>query len=241
MTTDIDNNNSINTTPLTDEEEIQQFLAEAFKKKLKKPKRPKAVVEAKPEDHVQCNEQPATITPTDYIEQQRFEAETWKGFDYSKLLGRVEDCLQRNGINTSKRGEKFSLSTATLSITLKGKKTTFENFDAWVLSVSKSKNATFDLRREHIANYILSEFCCEGVLNSGRLILRGRFNTGKIESLLTRYILAYHRCKCNCTRTLLYKCSAMRAFYNECDNCRSKTYLEDYKIVNHVLVASKEK
>ena len=238
MTTDIDNNTNNTITPLTDEEEIQQFLAEAFKKKLKKPKKPKSAAEAKPAEDQDQESAPVVV---DYIEQQRIEAETWKGFDYSKLLGRVEDCLQRNGINTSKRGEKFSLSTATLSITLKGKKTTFENFDAWVLSVSKSKNATFDLRREHIANYILSEFCCEGVLNSGRLILRGRFNTGKIESLLTRYILAYHRCKCNCTRTLLYKCSAMRAFYNECDNCRSKTYLEDYKIVNHVLVASKEK
>ncbi len=218
------------TTPITtNDEEVQKLLADMFKCKPKRNKQRKLQPEPEPKSMLFD------------IEQQRLEAASWKGYDYNFMLNRLEDELQKRGINQSMRGEKFSLSTATLAITLKGKKTTIDNFDAWVLSVSKTKNATFDLRREHAANYILSECCCEGVLNCGKLILRGRFRTNRIELILKKYIVAYHRCKCDSTKTQLHRCSTIRKFYNECENCGSKIYLEDYKIVNLVLVASKEK
>lgn len=223
-----------------DNEELQKLLAESLKKKPRKKSAHKPIAVEEPEEPEESN-QPTSEMDAAYIERQRIEAATWQGFDYNCMLHRVEDQLQKRGINTFTRGEKFSLSTATLAITLKSRKTTFENFDSWVASVYKSKNATFNTRCEHVANYILSECCCSGVLSNGKLILRGRFQTNKIELILRKYIVAYHQCKCNSTKTLLHKCSTLRKFYNECENCGSKTYLEEYKMVNRVLIASKEK
>jgi translation initiation factor 2 beta subunit (eIF-2beta)/eIF-5 len=230
--TQLDNGND------NDNTELQKLLAESLK--LPKKPRKKSAPKPEPEEPEEAN-QPTSEMDAAHIERQRIEAETWKGYDYNCMLHRVEDQLQKRGINTFTRGEKFSLSTATLAITLKSKKTTFENFNSWVASVYKSKNTTFDTRCEHVANYILSECCCTGVLSNGKLILRGRFQNNKIELILRKYIVAYHQCTCNSTKTRLHKCSTMRKFYNECENCGSKTYLEDYKMVNRVLIASKEK
>jgi len=243
------------TQPINDNDnedlELQKLLADVFKlpKKPRKKSAPKPItVEEEEEESAEAETKKANqsipeseVMDAAYIERQRIEAATWKGFDYNVMLNRVEDELQKRGINTFTRGEKFSLSTATLAITMKSRKTTFENFNVWVASVSKERNTTFDLRCEHVANYILSECCCTGVLSNGKLILRGRFQTNKIELILRKYIVAYHQCKCNSTKTLLHKCSTLRKFYNECENCGSKVYLEDYKIVSPVLVASKEK
>ena len=144
-------------------------------------------------------------------------------YDYNFLLNRIpyEDISVPSGV--------LSVSTAKLEIKMLARKTVIENFDSWIVSITKTRPDGFDLRQKHLYGYIVKELCCVGFIGNGKLTLRGRFPQKRLESLLRKYIVAFHNCSsCRGVKVVLNKSQATRALYNYCDVCKVTDFLPDY-------------
>jgi translation initiation factor 2 subunit 2 len=77
---------------------------------------------------------------------------------------------------------------------------------------------------EHLKQYILTECSTSGSFDEEkRLILKGRYDSKQIESILKKYITEYVKCtNCNNLSTKLEKDPITRLTFIICNNCKSK-------------------
>merc|ERR1712187_296913 len=73
----------------------------------------------------------------------------------------------------------------------------------------------------HVMSFALTEFATEGALaGNGQLLLKGKYTTKNVESLLKKYIKEYVQClMCKSSKTDLEKDTATRLFMVKCRNC----------------------
>jgi translation initiation factor 2 subunit 2 len=102
-----------------------------------------------------------------------------------------------------------------------GRKTIWFNFTKAYLSL--------DRESEHLKSYILAELGTQGSLDSEEhLILKGKWKTAHIESLLAKYCLEYVQCKqikCNSLSTRLDRDSATHLQFIECKSCSARRFV----------------
>eukprot|EP00382_Lankesteria_abbotti_P011039 CAMPEP_0113852920 /NCGR_PEP_ID=MMETSP0372-20130328/5916_1 /TAXON_ID=340204 /ORGANISM="Lankesteria abbotti" /LENGTH=148 /DNA_ID=CAMNT_0000824799 /DNA_START=101 /DNA_END=547 /DNA_ORIENTATION=+ /assembly_acc=CAM_ASM_000359 len=74
---------------------------------------------------------------------------------------------------------------------------------------------------DHVLQFVVAELGTDGsVAGDGQLVLKGKFNTRNIESLLRKYITEYVTCShCRSPKTLLDKDSRTRLYNIHCQAC----------------------
>ncbi len=89
---------------------------------------------------------------------------------------------------------------------------------------------------DHLQSFIVVELCTTASIDvNGRLVIRGRLQRQKIESLLTKYIDEYVKCGvCKQTDTTLSKDPVSRLLFVECQMCQSKRTVAPIKAGFHV-------
>ena len=134
-----------------------------------------------------------------------------KKLSYKNLLNRVFVLLSKNKNKTS-LSEKIKIPPP--RIKRDGpKKTVFTNF----FEICKKINRNMD----HLVTYITGELgTSASIQNGGGLVLKGRFLSKGIESILRSYIRDYVLCQsCKSARTKLHKDLHSKLFFIYCHQC----------------------
>lgn len=150
--------------------------------------------------------------------------------DYNKLLDRALSKM------SGKLVEKTSFKISPPNIQRFGsKKTIWSNF----------KNICDTIRRNmnHVMTYFLTECCTTGSFDEqNNFILRGRYDSKQIESILRKYLLEYVKCtNCGDLNTEFNKDSITRLTFIECLNCKSKKSISIIKEGFHATTKSDRK
>lgn len=142
------------------------------------------------------------------------EKEQDDGYSYMFLLQRVYQ-LYHEEHGEAKAKKKLSIPPPQMGRT--GKKSICSNFRAICSAMHRSE--------EHVKKFILEETRTQGSLSQkGALIIRGRYDSSRAESLIRKYILEYVRCpRCKGTDTCLTKDSITRLTFLTCEECLAKT------------------
>lgn len=84
---------------------------------------------------------------------------------------------------------------------------------------------------EHLQAYVNSELNTQTSIDSNiRLIIRGKFSSKNIQSILQKYIVEYVTCKnCHCSETFLSKDPITRLYYMDCDVCGASKSVPNIK------------
>lgn len=84
---------------------------------------------------------------------------------------------------------------------------------------------------EHLQAYVNSELNTQTSIDSNiRLIIRGKFTSKNIQSILQKYIVEYVTCKnCHCSETILSKDPITRLYYMDCDVCGASKSVPNIK------------
>ncbi|MET1124431.1 MAG: translation initiation factor IF-2 subunit beta [Archaeoglobaceae archaeon] len=102
---------------------------------------------------------------------------------YEELLERAFRELEKRGEVT--RRERFEIPK--VSVIREGAKTTIKNFS----QIAKTLNR----KEEHLYKYLVKSLGTAGVIDSGRLILQGRFSEEEIQKEINDYVKLYVLCK----------------------------------------------
>ncbi|ETO03611.1 translation initiation factor if-2 betam beta subunit ZnR [Reticulomyxa filosa] len=88
---------------------------------------------------------------------------------------------------------------------------------------------------EHVRSFFLTEMNTDGNLNAdNNLILKGRWKTQQIQSILTKYIKEYVRCSnCRSPETNMTRDASTRLFILSCNVCHAKRSVEPIKAGFH--------
>jgi translation initiation factor 2 subunit 2 len=84
---------------------------------------------------------------------------------------------------------------------------------------------------EHLQAYVNSELNTLTSIDSNvRLIIRGKFSSKNIQSILQKYIQEYVTCKnCHCSETCMSKDPITRLYYIDCDVCGASKSVPNIK------------
>ena len=84
--------------------------------------------------------------------------------------------------------------------------------------------ATMHRQLEHVKEFLLAELGTEGSIDGNqRLVIKGRYVSKQIESLLKKYIVEYVTCHmCRNPETTLTRDSVTRLYFLDCSNCGSR-------------------
>jgi len=84
---------------------------------------------------------------------------------------------------------------------------------------------------EHLQAYVNSELNTLTSIDSNvRLIIRGKFSSKHIQSILQKYIQEYVTCKnCHCSETCMSKDPITRLYYIDCDVCGASKSVPNIK------------
>lgn len=131
-------------------------------------------------------------------------------YSYQELLGRVYQVMKDR--NLDQNVQKRTLKQPHV-VKDGAKKTAFTN----LIDICKSMNRDPD----HCKEFLLSELGTTGNMDGqGSLIIRGKFQTKSVTSILRRYINAYVVCEmCRSLDTTLSRDSATRLHRLYCENC----------------------
>uniref|UniRef100_A0A0G4IC10 Translation initiation factor IF2/IF5 domain-containing protein n=1 Tax=Chromera velia CCMP2878 TaxID=1169474 RepID=A0A0G4IC10_9ALVE len=131
-------------------------------------------------------------------------------YAYDELLKRVQDIIaQQNGDLAGRK--KISVKPPKME-RVSTKKVGWTNFEEICQMLNRSP--------DHLFHFVLVELATEGSIAGPQLILKGRFGTKHIESLLRRYIREYVTCKmCNSSNTKLEKDHSTRLQIIKCSAC----------------------
>jgi translation initiation factor 2 subunit 2 len=135
-------------------------------------------------------------------------------WSYDDLLDRVVEQLHANNPDLiDKTTTRIKPPHLTL---MSSKKTLWVNFQEICTMMGRDPN--------HVYQFFMAELGTEGSIDGNqRLIIRGKYVSKYIESLLRKYIIEYVTCEmCRSARTELVKDPASRLFFCNCLNCGSR-------------------
>ncbi len=150
--------------------------------------------------------------------------------DYNKLLDRALSKM------THKLDEKTTFKIPPPNVQRFGsKKSIWNNFKIICDTIKRNIN--------HVMTYILTECCTTGSLDEqNSFILKGRYDSKQIESILRKYLLEFVKCSnCGNLNTELNKDSITRLTFIECLNCKSKKSVSIIKEGFHATTKSDRK
>ena len=185
------------------------------KKKKKKKASSSAAKEASsssPED-TDFAEQRARLQEQDAAQEIDDPNDRKGDWSYDDLLDRVVDILQANNPDlVEKKRTRIKPPELTL---LSSKKTLWVNFQE-ICSVMQRDP-------QHVLQFFMAELGTEGSLDgNGRLIIRGKYLSKYIESLLRKYAIEYVTCEmCRSPQTDLAKDPSTRLYFLACRDCGS--------------------
>lgn len=188
------------------EEEETFELNLSLKKKKKKKK--KVVKEA---DEVDATKKPWEGSDRDY--------------SYTEMLERVFGLLRERNPSLSTR--KRHVMPPPQMVRVGTRKTMWANFSQ-ICALMHRQN-------EHLMSFVLAELGTEGSIDGNqRLLVKGRYVTKQIESLLKKYISEYVTCHmCRTPETTLTRDSVTRLFFLQCEACSSRRSVAPIKTGFH--------
>lgn len=142
-------------------------------------------------------------------------------YDYTYLLDRIYSSLREKNPALFSRTKKIIPVPNVLSVG--SKKSMWVNFSQTLQVLHRQP--------EHLQAYINSELNTQTSIDSNiRLIVRGKFSTKNVQSILQKYIIEYVTCKnCHSTETLLSKDPITRLYYMDCEICGSSKSVPNIK------------
>lgn len=150
----------------------------------------------------------------------------WSGTDrdytYDELLDRVYNILKEKNPQLARGRQKTSMKPP--QVVREGtRKTVVMNF----ADLCKIMNRN----TEHVMMFLTTELGTTGSLDGqSRIVLKGRFNSQSIETVLRRYINEYVLCdSCKSLDTLLDRDSATRLLHLRCQQCGASRTVQAIK------------
>lgn len=154
-------------------------------------------------------------------------------YTYTELLERVYNLLSENNPNLAVR-KRHTMPPPQLA-RIGTRKTMWSNFAA----------AAQVMRRplEHLMQFVLVELGTEGSIDaSQRLVIKGRYQSKQIESLLKKYIVEYVTCHmCRNPETTLSRDSVTRLYFLQCESCGSRRSVAQVKSGFHATTRADRK
>ncbi|KAI3644981.1 hypothetical protein MP228_011145 [Amoeboaphelidium protococcarum] len=147
------------------------------------------------------------------IESEDAWQKTDRDYTYHELLDRVFRIIKQH--NPDFGGQRKGIVMTQPDVYKEGsKKTAFAN----IVPICQQMGRPVD----HLISYLYAELATQGSTDgSGRLIIKGRFQQGQIESVLRKYIVEYVRCQtCKSADTVMVK--ENRLVFVQCKACGSR-------------------
>jgi len=134
--------------------------------------------------------------------------------EYKHLLDRIIDIIAEKNPEMLGNEKKFSLPV--IQITKAGTRSVWTNF----------KDICDLIKRpiDHVYNFFVKELGTEASLGGeNQFFLKGKYNSNKIETLISKYVKEYVRCpNCKSFDTALNKNNNTRLLMLECNFCNTK-------------------
>lgn len=160
-------------------------------------------------------------------EAQEFEDPNDRRADYTydELLERVVELLQANNPDLVDK-KRTRIKPPQLQL-LSSKKTLWVNFQEICSMMQRDP--------QHVYQFFMAELGTEGSIDGNqRLIIRGKYLSKYIESLLRKYVLEYVTCEmCRSANTDLVKNQATRLYFLNCRDCGSTRSVAAIKLGYH--------
>ena len=150
-------------------------------------------------------------------------------YNYVDLLKIIYD-----GLDTTNSSEKLSIPHPQL-VKMTGKKIIYANFPQTCEALKRSP--------EHFQSFIVSELSTDfSVDSNGRLILKDKFKTSQMESIISSYLKQYVKCgECKKYNTELQKDQITRLTSLVCKECKSSNTVGSIKAGFHATTRSDRK
>lgn len=200
-----------------EEEADVAAMLDLSKKKKKKPKKKKKDEKGAAEDGddgADMSEQQRMLQDEDEKQDATIEdvEDRKASYSYGELLERVVDLLQTNNPDLV---EKKRTRIKPPQLQMSSKKTLWVNFQEICSMMQRDP--------QHVFSFFMAELGTEGSMDGNqRLIIRGKFVSKYIESLLRKYVVEYVTCEmCRSPNTDLVKNQATRLYFCHCRDCGS--------------------
>ena len=206
---DEDDMNDMNDMNDINDEDLSQFDLT-----LKKKKKKKKIVEENSFDNVEKTKK------TDENNDKKEDEYVFEEYDYVYLLDIFYKQLRDKNPSLAIRKRQVIPPPILHRV---GKKTMWVNF-LNIISILKRSI-------EHVQSYISYEMSTEcSVDGNTRLLIKGKFNSKNLETVLKKYIIEYvscHMCKNN--DTIIVKDSITRVSFVKCETCKSSRSINAIK------------
>jgi len=153
-------------------------------------------------------------------------------FNYEMLLTRIYNILKANNPALSEKTKLVIKPPQIVKAT--GKRTFWVNF----VEICNQMKRT----PEHVLAFVTAELGAEGSINEEKMLLKDKFNTKQIESLLKKYINEYVICSlCKTSNTVLIKDSNTRLYILKCESCQSTRTVTSIRTGYHAVTKADRK
>lgn len=205
--------------PKDEETEMMDMLDLTSKKKKKKKtkKKDSAGDENAPSNEAPSaetmNEQQALLQKQDEDQELDDDNDRRANYSYDELLDRVVDLLQANNPDLVEK-KRTRIKPPQLQM-ISSRKTLWVNYQEICSMMQRDPL--------HVYQFFMAELGTEGSIDGNqRLIIRGRYLSKYIESLLRKYVVEYVTCEmCRSANTDLVKDSGSRLYFCNCRDCGS--------------------
>ncbi|CAD8090261.1 unnamed protein product [Paramecium primaurelia] len=142
---------------------------------------------------------------------------------YNKALEKIIELLKENNPSLATQNN-IQLEKPQID-RLGTKKTLWKNFEAICIQMNREA--------QHVSQYLLIEMGTEGSLADEKLIIKGRYTSTQIETLIKKYLQEYVLCSlCMSSATTLIRDVESRLYSKECKNCKATKTVATLKISN---------
>jgi translation initiation factor 2 subunit 2 len=199
-----------------EEADVAAMLDLSKKKKKKKKKTSSSKSKTTDEDDTNAPD----LSGQQRLLQEQDEAQEMEDVDdrkaeytYEELLDRVVDLLQANNPDLVEK-KRTRIKPPQLQL-LSSKKTLWVNYQEICSMMQRDPL--------HVYQFFMAELGTEGSMDGNqRLIIRGKYLSKYIESLLRKYVIEYVTCEmCRSPNTDLVKNQASRLYFCTCRDCGS--------------------
>lgn len=215
-----------------DVDEVSEVLGELSLKKKKKKKAKETVADDFDKQLAQAG---VVVDSTESTPATESSLQQDVGLPYQELLSRFFSILRQNNpeLAGDRSGPKFKIPPP---VCLRdGKKTIFANIEDISEKLQRST--------EHLIQYLFAELGTSGSVDGQkRLVIKGKFQSKQMESVLRRYIMEYVTCKtCKSINTELKKEQSNRLFFLVCKSCGSTRSVSSIKTGFQATVGKRRK
>lgn len=153
------------------------------------------------------------VKTIDETEDKKEEIDSERDYDYVELLERAFKQLRADNPNHAKR-KRYTIPVPQLAKA--GQKTMWTNFCDTIKMIGRQP--------EHVCSFFIAELATEGSMDAKlNLLLKGRYNTKNIESVLKKYLTEYVTCQtCHQPDTTLLRDPITRLYFVKCESCKSQ-------------------